>query len=414
MNNMGSKYAGTETEKNLRNAFSGESEARNKYTYFASVAKKEGYEQIAALFRDTADNEKEHAKMWFKELQGIGDTAQNLAAAADGENYEWTDMYDGFAKTAEEEGFPETMCSYHRVFLGAALTGILPKPNCMIYTNLACDGNMMTFPYLKDKFECPGFYIDVPYEKNRESVLYVADQLRKLKRFLEETTDRRISEETVRSAVDNSRKAAANYKKQLALRCAHDPVTSLTNELYALFMCHLMAGSETAVTYTEKLLRDVRMSPRGDGLSVIWMHIMPFLQEPVKDIFNYSKKMHIRACDFIADGFQEMHAEDPYEAMAEKMVHCIYNGSVKQRIEEAERLARITEADGAVLFAHWGCKGTIGASSLIKQSLEKTGLPTMILDGDGCNPANTSDGQVSTRLQAFVEMLEKGKEEKHA
>ena len=330
---MGSKYAGTETEKNLRNAFSGESEARNKYTYFASVAKKEGYEQIAALFRDTADNEKEHAKMWFKELQGIGDTAQNLAAAADGENYEWTDMYDGFAKTAEEEGFPETMCSYHRVFLGAALTGILPKPNCMIYTNLACDGNMMTFPYLKDKFECPGFYIDVPYEKNRESVLYVADQLRKLKRFLEETTDRRISEETVRSAVDNSRKAAANYKKQLALRCAHDPVTSLTNELYALFMCHLMAGSETAVTYTEKLLRDVRMSPRGDGLSVIWMHIMPFLQEPVKDIFNYSKKMHIRACDFIADGFQEMHAEDPYEAMAEKMVYCIYNGSVKQRID---------------------------------------------------------------------------------
>ena len=232
--------------------------------------------------------------------------------------------------------------------------------------------------------------------------------------FLEETTDRRISEETVRSAVDNSRKAAANYKKQLALRCAHDPVTSLTNELYALFMCHLMAGSETAVTYTEKLLRDVRMSPRGDGLSVIWMHIMPFLQEPVKDIFNYSKKMHIRACDFIADGFQEMHAEDPYEAMAEKMVYCIYNGSVKQRIEEAERLARITESDGAVLFAHWGCKGTIGASSLIKQSLEKTGLPTMILDGDGCNPANTSDGQVSTRLQAFVEMLEKGKEEKHA
>ena len=325
-----------------------------------------------------------------------------------------TECEQSFLRKTEEEGFPETMCSYHRVFLGAALTGILPKPNCMIYTNLACDGNMMTFPYLKDKFECPGFYIDVPYEKNRESVLYVADQLRKLKRFLEETTDRRISEETVRSAVDNSRKAAANYKKQLALRCAHDPVTSLTNELYALFMCHLMAGSETAVTYTEKLLRDVRMSPRGDGLSVIWMHIMPFLQEPVKDIFNYSKKMHIRACDFIADGFQEMHAEDPYEAMAEKMVYCIYNGSVKQRIEEAERLARITESDGAVLFAHWGCKGTIGASSLIKQSLEKTGLPTMILDGDGCNPANTSDGQVSTRLQAFVEMLEKGKEEKHA
>ena len=99
------KYAGTQTEKNLMAAFAGESEARNKYTYFASKAKKEGYEQIAALFLKTADNEKEHAKLWFKELNGIGDTAENLLSAAEGENYEWTDMYDGFAKTADEEGF---------------------------------------------------------------------------------------------------------------------------------------------------------------------------------------------------------------------------------------------------------------------------------------------------------------------
>ena len=98
---------GSKTEQNLRTAFAGESQARNKYTYFASVAKKEGYEQISALFLKTAENEKEHAKMWFKELKGIGSTPENLAAAADGENYEWTDMYESFAKTAEEEGFPE-------------------------------------------------------------------------------------------------------------------------------------------------------------------------------------------------------------------------------------------------------------------------------------------------------------------
>ena len=108
-------YAGTQTEKNLEAAFAGESQARNKYTYFASVAKKEGYEQIASLFLKTADNEKEHAKMWFKELKGIGDTAQNLEAAADGENYEWTDMYEGFAKTAEEEGFTELAAKFRMV-----------------------------------------------------------------------------------------------------------------------------------------------------------------------------------------------------------------------------------------------------------------------------------------------------------
>ena len=104
---MDNKYKGTKTEKNLEAAFAGESQARNKYTFFASVAKKEGYEQISSLFLKTADNEKEHAKMWFKELSGIGNTSENLAAAAEGENYEWTDMYDEFAKTAEEEGFTE-------------------------------------------------------------------------------------------------------------------------------------------------------------------------------------------------------------------------------------------------------------------------------------------------------------------
>ena len=112
---MSNRYAGTQTEKNLQAAFAGESQARNKYTYFASKAKKEGYEQIAALFLKTADNEKEHAKMWFKELGGIGDTAENLKAAAAGENYEWTDMYEGFAKTAEDEGFKDLAAKFRLV-----------------------------------------------------------------------------------------------------------------------------------------------------------------------------------------------------------------------------------------------------------------------------------------------------------
>ena len=109
------KYAGTQTEKNLEAAFAGESMARNKYTYFASKAKKEGFEQLAEIFLKTADNEKEHAKLWFKELNGIGDTAENLGAAADGENYEWTEMYEGFAKTAEEEGFKALAAKFRMV-----------------------------------------------------------------------------------------------------------------------------------------------------------------------------------------------------------------------------------------------------------------------------------------------------------
>ena len=106
---------GTKTERNLAEAFAGESQARNKYTYFASVAKKEGYQQIAAIFEETANNEKEHAKLWFKALQGIGDTAANLKAAAEGEYYEWTDMYDRFAKEADEEGFKALAAQFRMV-----------------------------------------------------------------------------------------------------------------------------------------------------------------------------------------------------------------------------------------------------------------------------------------------------------
>ena len=112
---MANKYAGTQTEKNLEAAFAGESMARNKYTYYASKAKKEGYEQIAGLFLKTADNEKEHAKLWFKELNGIGDTAENLQHAAEGENYEWTDMYEDFAKTADAEGFHALAAKFRMV-----------------------------------------------------------------------------------------------------------------------------------------------------------------------------------------------------------------------------------------------------------------------------------------------------------
>ena len=112
---MANKYAGTRTEKNLWEAFAGESQARNKYTYFASTAKKEGYEQISALFLKTAENEKEHAKLWFKELGELGDTAANLLHAAEGENFEWTDMYERMAKDAEEEGFDELAAKFRGV-----------------------------------------------------------------------------------------------------------------------------------------------------------------------------------------------------------------------------------------------------------------------------------------------------------
>ena len=129
---MANKYAGTKTEKNLLEAFAGESQARNKYTYFASQAKKAGYEQIAAIFLETADQEKEHAKMWFKELGGIGSVEENLAAAASGENEEWTDMYVRMAKEAEEEGFAELSAKFLLVAARSLPTFWLQRPSLLM------------------------------------------------------------------------------------------------------------------------------------------------------------------------------------------------------------------------------------------------------------------------------------------
>lgn len=188
----------------------------------------------------------------------------------------------------------------------------------------------------------------------------------------------------------------------------NDPVTSLTNELYAIFMCHLLAGSEESLKYTKMLLEDVKKAPKGEGLHILWMHMMPFLQEPVKDVFNYSQNVHIRACDFVADGFQRMQASDPYEALAEKMVNCIYNGSVKQRsaCPGAGEPYRGRRRDP---FCALGLQGNHRSFQPIKILWKMQDSPTMVLDGDGCNPANSSDGQVSTRLQAYLEMLSEGK-----
>ena len=217
-----------------------------------------------------------------------------------------------------------------------------------------------------------------------------------------------------RSIISNQ---AAAYYHETAWHCAKniDPVTSLTNELYAIFHVPPHGGFRRRQSSTSKLLlEDVKKAPKSEGLHILWMHMMPFLQEPVKDIFNYSDRFISVPVTLLADGFQKTHYEDPYESMAEKMVNCIYNGSVKQRIQKAKELAAQTNVDGGILFTHWGCKGTIGASSLIKGSLEEAGIPTMILDGDGCNPANSSDGQISTRLQAYMEMLKVNKAEKYA
>lgn len=310
-----------------------------------------------------------------------------------------------FLNLTAEEGIPETMCSFHRIFLGAAESGLMPKPRFTIYTNLACDGNMMTFPYLKRKYGIPGFFIDVPYEKNPEAVDYVAGQLREMTAFLSDMTGKKLTEEILKETVLRSNRSAVNYREHLKYQKNHHLPGTLTGDMYGVFMSHILLGTRQTEKYTELLLKDIRKTPESTGLRIMWIHLMPFMQKSVKDLFNYSDRAYITSCDLVYDGFRVQKSEDPYEAMADRMVRSAFNGNTQDRIDRALEMAEETEAEGVVIFTHWGCKTTIGASGLMKDAFEEAGMPAMILDGDGCNPENSSDGQIATRLEAFLEML---------
>ncbi|HPE16241.1 MAG TPA: 2-hydroxyacyl-CoA dehydratase family protein [Oscillospiraceae bacterium] len=311
-----------------------------------------------------------------------------------------------FLEHTAGEGVPETLCSFHRIFLGAAHEGLIPKPRLMAYTNLACDGNMITFPFLGRKYGIPGYFIDVPYEKSEDAVRSVAAQLREMAAFVADTTGAPVPDDALREAVGRSARTAANYGRYLACQKERRLPGDLTSEMYAVFMSHILLGTERAERYSELLARDIRRAPESRGLRLLWLHLVPYLQAPVRQLLNFTDRAFVTACDLAYESMAPIDVSRPYEAMARRMVYSCYNGGAEGRARQAVEMAARTGADGVVIFAHWGCKATLGATQLLKHALEREGLPTLVLDGDGCNPSNCSDGQTATRMGAFLEMLE--------
>lgn len=311
-----------------------------------------------------------------------------------------------FLEHVTGEGISETMCSFHKIFIGAADTGLMPKPSFMVYTNLACDGNMITFPYLKRKYEIPGYFIDVPYEKSEDAVQYVAIQLREMSAFVSDVTGRPVSEDALREAVGRSQRTTANYMNYLGYQKERRLSGDITSEMYAVFMNHILLGSRQAEKYSGLLLKDIRQASSSSGLRLLWIHLIPHMQVPLRQLLNFTDKAFIAACEPAYESMIAMDVSKPYESMARRMINSCYNGSPDSRVSQAIRMARLTGADGMVIFAHWGCKSTLGAAQLMKHSLESEGIPALVLDGDACDPSNNSDGQIATRMGAFLEMLE--------
>ena len=312
----------------------------------------------------------------------------------------------GFVEYAEGAGISETYCSYHKILLGTALSDVLPKPRLILNTSLACDANNLTFRAVSERLNVPQFYVDVPYTPGQEAVDYVAGQLRELVPALEACAGRKVEPEALREAVARTGRTTGLLRRALEWKRDHALPGDVTSDLYEIFTSHLLLGTPQAEAYARRLTADLEEAPAREGVRLLWVHTIPFYQEPVRDLLNQNPRCRVVTCDMNYDYPPEADPDRPIESMARRLVYSSFNGPAERRVEAAARLARELEADGVVWFCHWGCKGTLGAAQLARTALEAAGIPVLVLDGDGCDRAGAANGQTATRLNAFVEMLE--------
>lgn len=316
-----------------------------------------------------------------------------------------------FLRHAENIGIAESLCSYHKAFIGAAETGLLPKPKCIVYTNLTCDANLLTFRHLAEMYDVPSFFIDVPLDPCEESVPYVEKQLRELAYFLMEQTGRNIDEESLKERLRRSKRTQENYSLFQQKRADKYMPTDLVTPLYAAMTNNILMGTEEEERYIQMLLQDVEKAEPTKGTRLYWMHTIPFWSESVHKQLYFNENAQIVGCELGQVFCSNYDPEKPYEAMARRMVYHALNGNGIRRIENGIRCAKEAGADGVVWFNHWGCKHTLGNSLLAKKKFEEAGLPLLILDSDGCDRSHGGEGQIATRLEAFLEMLGGGRVE---
>ncbi len=317
---------------------------------------------------------------------------------------------DSFLKVSEEYGIPETFCSYHKIFLGAAYKELMPSPKCIISTNLACDANQITFRELSKYYNIPHFTIDVPININESSVKYVASQLKELDLFLSMLTGKSQDSAFLKSILRRSKRTVNYYNDYMLARADKCLLQDLVTPLYEFVAMNILLGTDPAEKYALMALNDAKNAEKAEGIRLFWIHTVPYLQSDIKKILNFTKDAQIVGIDMAVSSILDFDPEKPYEAMARRMVYNSFNGTASHRIDSALAWAKRVKADGAIWFCHCGCKNTLGASSLAKHVFEEKDMPLLILNGDGCSRSAGNEGQNATRIEAFLEMLKASKE----
>ena len=321
-------------------------------------------------------------------------------------------LEDYFIDYAQNTGIAPTLCSYHKTFVGAIDSGAVPAPWYAVTTSLSCDGNLNTFRYLEKKKGVPFTFLDVPYGDDDASVNYLAGQLRDFAGELERRFGKPFDEEKLKENIRIENETRKELMRFFRLQSEYYYPGELISHLYMMMGMHLLIGTREFLDLVRFMIEEIQTYPKFEGKKILWVHLLPFYQESLQHYFNTNQKYQIIASDIILDSVEEMDAERPFHALARKIIHNAYNGSYSHRAELVCGLTDTLRPDAVIQFCHWGCKQSSGGSILLKEKMQELEIPMLILDGDGIDKRNSHDGQIKTRLEAFLEMLDSEEKER--
>lgn len=314
-------------------------------------------------------------------------------------------MEDYFLDFAEDEGIASTLCSYHKTFIGASDSGVIPPAAFALTTSTICDANINTFRYLSESRGIDNFVLDIPMDESEDAVRYVVDQLRELIRALEQRFGKSFDEARLSEIIRRENESKELYEKCLILLRDKAYPSTLTLQMYMLFATHLNIGEPEILSFFAKMHQELLAAPDFDGINILWVHLLPWYQETLQEYFNLTEHCQIQAIEMNLDYRERLDPDEPLRALALKMINNAYTRSYDRKVDLVCDLADTLHPDGVINFCHWGCKQSSGGVMRLKERMQETGLPLLILDGDGMDRRNSHNGQIRTRWEAFYELL---------
>ncbi|MBQ4307848.1 MAG: 2-hydroxyacyl-CoA dehydratase [Lachnospiraceae bacterium] len=315
-------------------------------------------------------------------------------------------LEDLLTDKAETLGIAGTLCSYHRTFIGAVETGLIPTPAAAVTTTTVCDGNVGTFRWFGKKRGVGPFILDIPYRWSPEAESYVENQLTELAGHLQAVTGKPYDEDLLKLILERENRGKQHYLSFLEKRQHHRWPSTISLNVYQLFATHLSIGAEWTEQLFARMDEEVESFAAETAKRLFWVHIQPYPQPSLREYINTpGRGVAVCADDFNLDYTEPLDVQHPLKALARKMILNIYNGPNSRKVGAVEDMVRKYKPDGVVQFAHWGCRQSAGGAMELKERMKELGVPMLVLDGDAIDRRNSPDGQIRTRFEAFLEVI---------